>query len=542
MHTTRRRALSRLIQGAISAPVILKHAYPASALAAQKNGHVVGERTAAEVGLKALAAGGNAMDAALAAALAASVASPHNCGPGGYGGHMVVAWRKPKRLVAIDFNTMAPAAAHPSMFLNADGKLNHDRNNTGWLSSGVPGTLAGIQLAWERFGSLPLTDLLSPAIDLARDGFPVTSGMARALAAVQAHLKRCPTATKLFFKNGTVLKAGEHYRNPELAELLQHLGKDNSLGALYSGGIADQIATAFQKNEGLVTAADLAQYRPREVLPLRLDWAPWSIFTAPLTAGGLTTLQMLAIHRHLAREKFQAIERLHARIETLRLAWRDRLQHLGDPEHATVPMARLLSDEYTANAARQIVQAVKEQKMAPEQTRPRDQGGTVHLSAIDKDGNMVAITLTHGASFGARVAVEGLGLVLGHGMSRFEGEPGHPNSPGPLKRPLHNMCPSIVCRDGDPVLALGGAGGRRIPNAVFDVVLEFIRSNGNFKRALAAPRVHSEGDQKVWLEKTWPEENVKHVSEIGYETRTGSSAMISAVVREPDGSSRSGSR
>jgi gamma-glutamyltranspeptidase/glutathione hydrolase len=222
-----------------------------------------------------------------------------------------------------------------------------------------------------------------------------------------------------------------------------------------------------------------------------------------------------------------------ARLEALRLAWGDRLRLLGDPERVKVPTELLLSEAHARAAAARVTAALKDGRPVPVDTDGRPASGTVHLSAADAQGNLVAVTLTHGESFGARVAVPGLGLLLGHGMSRFDPRPGRHNSVGPGKRPLHNMCPTVVARGGQPVLALGGAGGRRIPNAVFEVLAQFVGRGASPEDAVAAPRCHTEGGLAVVLEARAAEAERDQLRKAGYTVTTGASALIHAVARDP---------
>lgn len=494
-------------------------------------GAIVGEATAAKVGQEIFAAGGNAIDAAVGAALAAGVAAPHQCGPGGYGAHMIIARAHENEVVAIDANSLAPAAFREDIFpLDDQGAVVGRVNEHGWLATGVPGTLAGLHLALRRFGTKSLREVAAPAIKLAKDGFPVTVGMAGAIRSNARHLRNDPAIARLLLKNGEPLKAGDRYANPELAALLQTLADRNSVESFYRGDIAHQIADEFQRRGGLVTFADLVACEAVEVKPLSLKWGDYVIHTGPLTAGGLTTLQALSCLKTLKWNRLApGAEQTHARVEALRLAWRDRLHFLGDPAKVKVPVDWLLSREYASLMADKVAAAVRAGTPLRLETAPREQGGTVNLSCADGEGNLVALTLTHGNAFGACVAVEGLGLILGHGMSRFEPKPGYPNSPGPRKRPLHNMCPTIVLKDRRPVLALGGAGGRKIPNALFDVLAGFAVFDQPFDEALTAPRLHTEGDLKLRLEKTWPGGEVNFLKSLGYQITTGNSARISAA-------------
>jgi gamma-glutamyltranspeptidase/glutathione hydrolase len=483
-------------------------------------------------GEQVLADGGNAVDAIVTAALVSAVVSVHNCGIGGYGGHMTLALDGGKQVISIDFNTTAPAAMTADIFIDSSGDARTDAQDHGWLAAGVPGTLAGLQLALAKFGTRSFREAISPALKIARDGFAV-SGLATVIRGAARKLEKDPSSAKLYLPDGEPWEVGATFRNPELAEMLEALAQRNSADSFYRGDIAQRIAEAIQKNGGLVTLADLAAYRARVVEPLKLSWGDFDVFTAPLTAGGLTVLEIASVLRALDWKGLQDDhQKTHARVEAMRLAWRDRLDLLGDPEHVQVPVERLLSADYARELAEKIRGALKAKKPLELATESRPHGGTVHLSCVDANGNMAALTLTHGNAFGACVTVPGLGLTLGHGMSRFEAKPGHPNSPGPGKRPLHNMCPTIVLRAGQPVLALGGAGGRRIPNSVFDVLFAFLTGR-SLEEAIEFPRLQTEGDLEVILEPRWPETEVQYLKSIGFKTRSGSGARVSAVAMNP---------
>ncbi len=351
-----------------------------------------------------LADGGNAVDAAVAAALVAGVVAVSQCGIGGYGGHMVVA-RPSGQVMAIDFNSSAPSDARPDMYpLDAAGHVKGGVNSHGWLAAGVPGTLAGLQLALDRFGSRSLDKLIEPAIRFARDGFPVTPALATVITRFAPQFRRDAGSARLFIPGGNPWKEGEQFRNPDLAAMLERFARDNSVAAFYRGDIAQQIAAAFAKNGGLVTADDLRGYEAVEVPPLKLPWRGATICTAPLTAGGLSVLQVLAALKTLDWSSWDPADprTLQARIEAMRLAWHDRLTLLGDPASGDVPVARLLSDDYAAASAERIRRAVDAEQMIPAATDGRTSGGTIHLSSVDKQGMMAAVTLTHGEGFARR--------------------------------------------------------------------------------------------------------------------------------------------
>ncbi len=350
-----------------------------------------------------------------------------------------------------------------------------------------------------------------------------------------AQFQRDPGSARLFFANGAPLAKGDVFRNPDLAAMLEQLARDNSVSAFYRGDIARRLALEFQKHGGLVTEQDLAAYEAREVAPLSLSWRGSTIHTAPLTAGGLSVLQALATLKAFGWETWDAAnpQATQARVEALRVAWHDRLSLLGDPDATAVPVARLLSDDYAAQTAERVRQAVKQPRLIPGATDGRTANGTVHLTAADKAGTMVALTLTHGQGFGARVTVDGLGLILGHGMSRFEPRPGHPNSPRPGRRPLNNMCPTLVMCDDRPRVALGATGGRRIPNTMCDVLAHLIGRGESLPTAAAAPRMHTEGSDVLQLTKGWSDADIKHLERAGYTIQPGTGANLNGIARDP---------
>jgi gamma-glutamyltranspeptidase/glutathione hydrolase len=476
-------------------------------------GAIVGQAQAAEEGLRVLSSGGNAVDAAVTAALVAGVVALPSCGIGGYGGAMVIALANGK-VTAIDFNTTAPEKSPATV------------HKHGWLAAGVPGTLAGLDLALHRYGTIAFRQALQPAIHAIQAGFLVSEPLARSIQNLAPVLRRDPASEALLCPGGKPLGAGDTFRNPLLARMLSKLAMDNTTADFYEGGIARHLAREFENNGGRVTLKDLRSHRALEVRPIRLAWGDFEICTAPLTAGGATSLQALAALRTL---DYTGLERDHARLESLRLAWRDRLELFGDG----VDPSEQLSAEYAASAARRLRVAVESHKPIEMPARRLTASGTIHISAADKFGNMVALTLTHGDGFGACVTVPGLGLILGHGMSRFADIPGHPNCIGPRKRPLHNMCPTAVLRKGIPVIALGATGGRRIPNAIYDVLCRLLLDLAGLRDAVAAPRQNTTGGMEVSLTQNWPPESAGYLRKLGFQVVTGPAASLHAVSSGP---------
>jgi gamma-glutamyltranspeptidase / glutathione hydrolase len=534
---------------------------------AKGHGLVVGYPESAKAGMDVLANGGNAIDAIVAGALVAGVTAVTRCGIGGYGGHMTIGLpggsaktaaakrdspifsseqekigtvpgrekigTVPAKIVSIDFNSEAPAAARADMFpLDEKGGVKGKINWHGWLAAGVPATLAGLQLALDKYGTRPFAQLVQPAIRYAREGIAVYWPWAGA----EESFKRDSGSAKLFFRNGKLLAKGETYCNPDLADMLQKLAEKGSVEDFYRGQIGRQIADAFKKNGGLVTADDMANYRPLEVEPLQIDWHGHVIATAPLTAGGLSILQTIAALKALGPDWDRLAKdnpkRIHAWIEALRISWDDRLRLFGDPQHVDVPVERLLSENYARESAKKIQSALAQKRPVPASTDGRAAGGTLNLAAMDANGMMACLTMTHGDPFGAQVTVDGLGLILGHGMSRFDPVPRRPNSVAPGKRPLDNMCPTIVLRDGKPAFAIGAVGGRRIPNAVFQVLLNLIDAGRNLEDAVADPRIHTEGGLTIHIEQGRPEAEINYLKKVGYQVAGAQMSWVAGIDRD----------
>jgi gamma-glutamyltranspeptidase/glutathione hydrolase len=276
----------------------------------------------------------------------------------------------------------------------------------------------------------------------------------------------------------------------------------------------------------------MAAYEARLLPPLTLNMGEATVATAPLTAGGLTVLQILMALKELTWKRAGVEKASLYLVEAARLAWSDRLAWLGDSHYVQVPQTRLLSQAYAEECAQRIRRAVDSGKPLVHAATERSQGGTIHLCSADKLGNFASLTLTHGGSFGAQVTVEGLGLTLGHGMSRFDPKPDHPNAPGPGKRPLNNMVPTIISRAGQATLAVGGRGGRKIPNAMLAFLASHLFDEQNLEQAIQAPRMHTEGTLNLEVENAWPEADRRRLEDFGYHVKNAASATLSAIAKE----------
>jgi len=530
-----RRTMLKLTAAAAAAGVLRAQAEPNDVLISKHGAIAVGRApTAAQAGHDILAKGGNAIDAAVAAALTAAVVEPASCGIAGYGTHITIG-RADGTVACIDANSMAPLAARPDMFEHdGTGQVPGKVNYYGWLAAGIPGVMGGLQAALDGHGKKKLGDVAESAIRYARDGFVVNRRVAGSFKGSADHFRRDPASKKLYFQGDEPIREGETYRNPDLARLLETLARRGTANSFYRGDIGRQIADAFRKNGGIATADDFAAYEAKLVQPNALSWRDYSMHTAPVTAGGLSTVQALAILKALKWDEWgERSKKDHAALEALRLVWADRFRYFGDPDHVDVPAKRLLSDEYVGELAEKVSAAVKAGKPIEQDFDSYEQKGTIHISTSDSDGNVVALTITHGGGFGARVTVPGLGLTLGHGVSRFDPRPGRANSIGPRKRPLNNMTPTVVLRDGRPVLALGARGGRRIPNAVYSVLLPFVGEDRSMAHSVNAPRMHTLGNMNLALDNNWDAGSVSFFENMGYQVSRGGVAILSAASVDP---------
>lgn len=510
----------------------------AQSVSQQDSGCVVGEPGVEAIGARILAEDGNAVDALVATALAGAVTQFHQTGIGGYGAHGIFAFDAGSRIEALDANSTAPQSFTADIFQpDSSGKVPNQKNQHGWLSAGVPGVLAGLAKAAQQYGSIPLGDLLRPAIELAKNGFPLSAGLVQVISRSAERLRADPGSFKLYFADGELPKIGQVWKNPQLAEMLESLASVNSVDPFYKGEFATKIAASFAEGGGQVTADDLNAYQAKLVKPLTLRWGDFELHTPPLTCGGLTVLQVLKLLQQIAWDKLPAQQQLLTQIEAMRWCWRDRLTLLGDPdlsaELSSDPQQKLLSDDYAQQSAKEVLLAVERAKAIDHKLNTSTQGGTLSFSAVDKHGNMAALTLTHGEAFGAKVTVDGLGLTLGHGMSRFDTDPEHPNAPGPGKRPLNNMAPFIITKAGKPIVAIGGRGGRKIPNSVLEFLLQYVALGRNFNDSMAAPRFHTEGSLSVEHQPSLDANRAKQLNSFGYKVKPGTAATLSAVGIDP---------
>ena len=465
-----------------------------------RNGMVVSQNAiASQVGMEVLMAGGNAVDTAVATAFALAVVHPAAGNLGG-GGFLLVRGAATGEAAVYDFREQAPAVATPTMFLR-DGRYSYELHHDGPLAVGVPGTVAGLHMAWTDGGRMPWRDLLQPAISLARDGFMVSDGLARSLREVLPEMKRYPASIAQFSRQGAPYEMGDVIKQPDLARTLERIAERQTKG-FYEGATAELIEKEMQARGGLITREDLRSYTIYRRRPLRTNYRGDEVLTVPPpSAGGVALLQCLNVLEgyDLKSMGFGSSRYVHHVVEALRRAFADRVRWLGDPAFVKgMPVDRLVSKEYAA-ALRKTIREDRASVSSPTTFEwPAESAETTHFSVVDGDRNAVALTYTLEEGYGSKIVVPGAGFLLNNEMGDFNAGPGltdetglvgtEPNLAGPRKRMLSSMTPTIVVRAGRPCLVTGSPGGRTIPGTVLLTLLNVLDFGMNPQEAVDAPR------------------------------------------------------
>jgi gamma-glutamyltranspeptidase / glutathione hydrolase len=462
---------------------------------------------ASRIGVDILKKGGNAVDAAIAVGIALAVVYPEAGNIGG-GGFMLI--RKSNgEVFAIDYREMAPNAATRDLFITPNGDLieGEGGSTVGYRASGVPGTLAGFDLAFKKHGSGKISwrELVAPARALAENGYILTNRLAELLVSYKKYLSMYPDSNRIFLNNGNYYKEGDLFKQPELA---QTLGRIEAQGGLefYSGKTAQLIAADMKANNGLITLEDLKNYRPKERTPLRGNYRGHEIITMPPpSSGGVVMLQVLNMleERDIRSMGNNSAAKYHLLVEAMRRAFADRAEFMADPDFQQVPVATLISKEYGKQRAKTIDtdKATSSKEIGHGEIVAKEGMDTTHFTVVDAAGNVVTNTYTINDLYGSRVTAKGTGVLLNDEMDDFAARPGKPNMFGliqgdrnrvePMKRPLSSMTPTIVMnKDGTPWFALGARGGPRIINAVLQSIINVIDHDMNIQQAIDAPRVH----------------------------------------------------
>jgi gamma-glutamyltranspeptidase/glutathione hydrolase len=516
-----------------------------------RHGMVVAqEARAARIGAEILEQGGNAVDAAVATGFALAVTYPRAGNIGG-GGYMVIHLAD-GRDTTIDYRETAPAATTRETFLDQWGEADPVKSRHSALAVGVPGTVAGLALAHAKYGSgrFTLADLLAPAIALARAGIPIEDDVADSLPRSEQRLARWPSSARIFFRaDGRLLGRGDTLVQADLAETLDAVAQAGP-AAFYDGVVAEKIAASLREAGGLMTQEDLKQYRAIERAPLRGSYRGYGVVAMPpSSSGGVILLEMLNIlegYQHLGGDE---ATRLHLAVEAMKLGYADRAAFLGDPAIVEAPLGRLLSKDYAAALRRQIdpARARPAADIRAITDRAREGSNTTHFSVIDRFGNAVANTTTLNFSYGVGLVAEGTGVLLNNELDDFAAKPevpnaygltgGDANAPGPGKRPLSSMSPTIVLKDGQPFLVTGSPGGSRIITTVLQVILNVIDRGLPIADAVAQPRLHNQWlPDEVMVEGGFAPDLLHALEARGHhlvEAQRGTSA--NSILATPDG-------
>ena len=468
------------------------------------------EVIASRVGAEILEAGGNAIDAAVATGFALAVTLPRAGNLGG-GGFMLVYLAEQNKTVAIDYREMAPAAADRDMFLNVEGDVDNTKARFSALSSGVPGTVAGLVFAQEKYGVLKLRDVLAPAIKLARHGFKVSPDLSDSLRSRYARLSKHKTTKGYFYKpDGGFYLPGDKLSQPDLGATLARIEAYGTDG-FYKGKTAKLIVDQMQRSGGLISYKDLENYKVFERQPICGTYRAISLCAMPPpSSGGVHLVQMLNTLENWTISDYphNSAAHLHLLVESMRQAYADRSLYLGDPDFVKVPVSELISKEYakrlslkidqnTARSSKNIMPSVDLASLSP----LKESEETTHFSVWDRDGNVVSNTYTLNFSYGNGIAVGGAGFLLNNEMDDFSAKPGAQNGYGliggdansiePFKRPLSSMTPTIVFdKKGKPLIATGSPGGSTIITIVLQMIVNMIDYDMGVAEATAAPRIH----------------------------------------------------
>jgi gamma-glutamyltranspeptidase/glutathione hydrolase len=469
-----------------------------------ENGMVVAaQHLATQVGIEVLKRGGNAIDAAVAVGYALAVVYPAAGNLGG-GGFMTIELADGRKTF-LDFREMAPKGATANMYLDKDGNVIKGLSTKGHLAVGVPGSVAGMEYAREKYGTMKRADVIAPALQLAEDGFVLDQGDISLLLTATDDFKGDAASAAIFLNNGKPFQVGERLTQHELAETLREISKKGTDG-FYKGWVGAAIVASSQAGKGLITQGDLDNYKVRELAPVECDYRGYHVVSAPPpSSGGVVICEILNILEGYPLKDlgYHSAEAVHYQIEAMRHAYVDRNSYLGDPDFVKNPLDRLLDKAYAAKV-RAVIDPTKAgvSKDIKPGVAPHEGSNTTHYSIADKDGNAVSVTYTLNDWFGAKVAVAKTGVLLNDEMDDFTAKVGVPNLYGlvqgeansiaPGKRPLSSMSPTIVSKDGKPVMVVGTPGGSRIITAVLLTMINAIDYGMNAQEAVDMPRFHQQ--------------------------------------------------
>ncbi|WP_373851989.1 gamma-glutamyltransferase [Bradyrhizobium sp.] len=479
------------------------HAASVAPVAAENGMVVSAQHLATQVGIEVLKRGGNAIDAAVAVGYALAVAYPAAGNLGG-GGFMTIQLADGRKTF-LDFRETAPKGATANMYLDKDGNVIAGLSTKGHLAVGVPGSVAGMEYAREKYGTMKRADVIAPALQLAEDGFVLDQGDVSMLETSTKDFQDDPASGAIFLNNGKPFQVGERLTQHELAETLREISKRGTDG-FYKGWVGAAIVASSQAGRGLLTQEDLDNYRVRELAPVECDYRGYHVVSAPPpSSGGVLVCEILNILEGYPLKElgYHSAQAVHYQIEAMRHAYVDRNSYLGDPDFVKNPLERLLDKNYAAKI-RAVIDPAKAgvSKDIKPGVPPHEGSNTTHYSIADKDGNAVSVTYTLNDWFGAKVTAAKTGVLLNDEMDDFTAKVGVPNLYGlvqgeansivPGKRPLSSMSPTIVTRDGKPVMVVGTPGGSRIITAVLLTMINAIDYGMDAQEAVDMPRFHQQ--------------------------------------------------
>ncbi|MGE0813564.1 MAG: gamma-glutamyltransferase [Vicinamibacterales bacterium] len=502
---------------------------------------------ASEVGWRVMKSGGNAIDGAVATAFALAVTHPTagNIGGGGF----IVYRAADGTATTFDFREMAPAGSSPTMWMK-DGKYDFDIHHNSHRSVGVPGTVAGLYLAHQKLGKKPWKDLVAPAVGLARDGFEISIDLARSLERMIPEFKKFPASLAQFTKSGQPYQAGELLKQPDLARTLQRIAEGGPKG-FYEGETAELIEKEMKANGGLITRDDLKKYEAKERTPVKSTYRGYELIgMPPPSSGGIAVSEALNILEgyDLRAGGYGSAQNLHLVAESMRRAFADRAQHLGDPDFNTgIPVTQLLSKDY-ATQIRKTINPNKASVSSPTSfTWPTESQETTHLSVVDGTHNAVSLTYTLEYGYGSRIVVPGAGFLLNNELGDFNSAPEmtdergnigtKPNLALPYKRPLSSMSPMILAKDGQLFMVTGSPGGRTIINTVLMTILNVVDFGMNAQEAVDAGRMHHQWlPDRLSMERYgFSADTIAKLKAMGHNVSEGGSQGVAEVIVLKDG-------
>ncbi|VEF25670.1 Gamma-glutamyltranspeptidase precursor [Shewanella baltica] len=470
-----------------------------------KHGMVASQETlASRTGVEILKQGGNAVDAAVAVAFSLAVTLPRAGNIGG-GGFMLVHIAKENKTIAIDYREMAPSKAKKDIFLDENGDAVEKLSREHGLAVGVPGTVMGMSLALEKYGTMTLAQVTAPAIKMAQEGISVTPDLAESLAGLKRRMTQWPTTAAIFYKaDGSDYQVDDILKQPELAHSLSLIAEKGTKG-FYEGETATKLINAVKDAGGIMTLDDLKNYKVVEREPVRGEYRGYEVVSMPPpSSGGVHVIEMLNVLQQFPIDKLghNTAQTIHLMAETMKHAYADRSEYLGDPDFYKVPVKALTSKDYAQKIASQIAmnKTTPSAEIKPGKLAPYESDQTTHFSVVDKWGNAVSNTYTLNFSYGSGLVAKGTGILLNNEMDDFSAKPGVPNGYGLVggdanavegnKRPLSSMSPTIVMKDGKPFLVTGSPGGSRIITTTLQIIMNVIDHGLNIAEASNAARVH----------------------------------------------------